>query len=87
MSGVRGANNNRLRLVQVIDEAIRELKMGLDERRWRECKPLIQTDILVAVYANASVGFTRKLGHGERTGVEDLEELEGRVANVLDVVA
>ena len=87
VSRVRGTDNNCLRLVQVIDEAIGELKMGLNKRRWREGKPLVQTDVLVAVYTNASVGSTRKLGQRGRTRVEDLEELEGRVANVLDVVA
>ena len=69
LSRVGRTNDYRLGLVQVVDDAVGELEVGLDERGRREREPLVQADILVAV------------------GVEDLKELERRVADVLDVVA
>lgn len=45
----RRTNDNRLGLVQVADDSVREVQMRLHELRRRQSQPLAQADVLVTI--------------------------------------
>lgn len=82
------SDNDLFSLVKVVDQVVVQVKVSLDQRGRRNSKPLAETDVLEAVC----------VGNDEReyefayltqmlTGVENLQEAQGGVPNVLDIVA
>ena len=46
---IRRTNDDRLGLVQVVDDSVGEVQVSLDEIRRRQRQPLTQADVLVAI--------------------------------------